>query len=575
MLDVDTSWVPTFDMTDAAAVAINAGANRGLSSRATVDQVEDFSGFVKILDDGRVVSALDWHTNDDWTPGISFLTKGEDGSVYIGFDMNFYYFSELVNKSVPVQFIRVYPDSTLENTHIDIIWPLADAAVEDFGSYGQIYIWNNEWLDQEPLVKGPNGDLYFRVDRWEGFDQGTAIYKYDPDRAEVTRETPTNVRFNIEQFVVDGEGRLIFTENSMETSEYMMRFYSPSDDELGQVFTSSDPLGWVRGFTTAPDGKLLINGNGIQGKSGLVKVHFSKTETAVESIETIYPTSVNYYDFVRWSWYEGIGSSHIIKENSDASYSWVPELLNMDDTLNREALRSRISNYFMEPESVIMGTALATYFDTHGTDMEQSFDTYSSLKNCIESYPKEFVSNYFTGSQTFSDYLTDKGMENFSLDCVGSLRWLSDGSLVAVGDSGWWGNDSSLEIYYLLGPNGERNLRMENPSISGRKTSMIKYIGDVAYYRWAYLNENGVSTGTHNIGSFNMLTGEEKIAVLPESVNSIEIRSYDVADDNSKLYVLGLDYSANKSVNGTINLATGEWNVLDTPYNLSDVTVIE
>jgi len=110
--DGSGSRLPRFDISGAGAVGVLDPTAKNLLGRAATDDLADFSGFVKLLDSGEVVSAIQFDQGYYNNAKVNFLMKGSDGSVYVGFDQNLYYYSEILQAQTAAQLIRVYPDST-------------------------------------------------------------------------------------------------------------------------------------------------------------------------------------------------------------------------------------------------------------------------------------------------------------------------------------------------------------------------------------------------------------------------------------------------------------------------------
>jgi len=577
----------TFDIEGATAIAGSDSASRFLGSmsvqaRAALSRAGEDAALVKIMEDGSLQSAIDFGGQGMWQPNIAFLSVGDDGSVYICFESIFQSWN--TNGSSSIQFVRVYPDG---ETPYDVLWPLnpSDFSWQDDG---QVQTWNWYGMDTDPLAKGPDGKLYFIISKNSGTSSEQVVYRYDPETgATPVAVTPTGASIQISTFQVDYNNRIFVHSNGNYggTSQYL-KYYYPNVTAPKNIYYSSDNTTWVRGYSPDPLGRyLILNGYGINkradgsdnGMSGIIKVTFNATDPMSISFRTMYPSGSNYVRLSKWvdeTWESG--TEILIYDNTDtvAPWSWNDDVLT-NGSPDATKILGKISNLYMDTP-----IRNAVQLPTNEELNAPYGGTFSRLGDMTWSYTIgniPFLDLYFEGT-TLTEYLDARGYSGLTFDNLGSLQWLTDGSLYGLYDNQWWGmggSSSSGKIIKLLDANGERDLDIIELEKGDQKPSLIKVSGDIFFYRYSNVDTQGVETGTHRIASVNPVTGVQNVAVLPISVPDIEVLAYDVTGDNQTLYFVGFDSSTNSVLSGKVNIAASTWERLDTAARLSKIRTID
>jgi len=569
-----------FDVEGATAIAGTNSTPRTLESistgaRAALSRATDAdAALVKIMEDGSLESAIDFGANAGWQPAITFLSVGDDGSAYICFSNIFY------SGNQALQFVRVYPDP---DKPFEILWPL-DSATFNWTTDGQVQTWSWWGMDTDPLAKGPDGKLYFLVQKSSGNTSENVVYSYDPSAGGKPKAmTPSGASLQISTFQVDAKSRL-FVQNfsGWNGSANFLRYYLPNIATATNIYYSSDQSTWVRGYTTDPLGRfLIINGYGInkkadnsdQGLCGIIKVDFDPYDPSKFTMKTMYPSGVsNYIRLVKYkgdSW--DSGSEILVYDGSVTTgrWSWNPDVLDTMDPSKPDPVKviAKINNLYMEPP-----TLYNTLPDNASLDT-LLLSSYGDLPWDADSCM--FLDQYFSG-ETFTAYLLYNGYAGLNLDNIGSMLWLSDGSLYGLYDSSWWGGmtSSSGTIIKLLDRDGNRSLKILKLEKGDQKPTMIKVIGDKFYYRYSILTDGGYESGNHQLASVDPVTGDQFPLLLPADLPAMEILAYDVTSDNKELYFVGFDPLSNTIQAGKVDLVAETWSRLDTAARLTQIRTI-
>lgn len=260
-----------FDLSGAIALA---GTNSSNALSASNARSAVSSDLVKILEDGSMEKAIS--SGDGYFPSISFISIESDGSVYICFEYTHYIYSGGSEKTM--QLVRIYNDNSY-----DIIWPPdSDTQYE----YGEIYTWDWYGMDADPLIKDPNGNIYFKTTTWNANSEVHHIWKYSPlSKGPVEIITPENSEFLIKDFNVDAGGNLYIRSTDWNGTDWM-RCYPSDSSTFKTLYYTSTGAAWVRGFTAAPSGNsVIINGSNINGYDGIIKVTINpSTDPVFEQI---------------------------------------------------------------------------------------------------------------------------------------------------------------------------------------------------------------------------------------------------------------------------------------------------
>ena len=565
MLSPDTSSVLSVNTTGAKAVAGTESQSRS-GSRAVDDRaLEDNPVLVKFLENGTIASVIESETGGS-VPPVAFITTGDDGSIYVGFDYMWWIWTG--TGSSGIQFIRIYPEST----RYDVLWPPADT--DDINAVGNISVWGWWGMEQDPLVKGPDGSLYFKVEKWTSNSAENHIYKYDPSvGGDPLKVTPDNSTLSISTFMVDAEQHLFFQSEGWDGNASYLRYYTGNQTGYRTVYYSSDQDTWIRGYTTSPNGDfLVINGQNIRGMNGIIKVSnldYALPETA-PAYQLMYGDANNgnwirLYKYYADSW---VNNTELIDQKADLSFEWRDDVKTAG-VVDINKIYTKIQPFFYNEPAVISGKEVFVTGLLDGTDSGRS------LRSWITDYPEDFLRTYFTGD-LFKDWLSDNNMTDLYFSNIGTMLWASDGSLYGLYDSGWWGMDSGgTKIVKLLDSNGDRDLSVVDLDHGDEEPSMIKIEGDYLYYRYAVLDSYGEESGLHQLSRLNITTGHE-IEILPTELNdSIEIVSYDVSSSNEQVYFVGANPQTNEIINGKIDISAGTWSKIDTTLRFGNIRVIE
>lgn len=579
-----------FDMSGAKAVAASSSDNRSLTGAraAGAKATSEDAALIKILEDGSTLPLVE-SSHGYWSPNVAFIATGsaetgDEGSIYICFDQ----MASTVDGSV--QFIRVYPDN-----HYDIIWPI-DPANFAYDTTGQVATWSWWGMDAEPLAKGPDGRLYFKVSRFNMSANADDIYAYDPRQptAAPERITPDNSTFSIENFVVDAKGHLFI--QGRPSSDYeasFMRYYTDGVTSPNTIYyASTSGSTWVRGYTTDPSGNYLImNGYNIRGMNGIIKATIIDA-TNVE-YQLLYPNSYGMSVWIGLTRYYGDGwtsPTAVIKQTTQGwptSYAWLDEV-KTSGAFDGAKFTARVASYFKPGETLALtlpawwpsdpDTAIGTSGNTITVGVAPntvSVDGSMTLGSLIQSYPEAVLRELYPANKLFTDWLAENpGFESINFDNIGAMAWASDG-LYGLYSSAWWGSSSSdAKLVKLVDRNGDPDLRVVQLGHSTEYPSQIKIQGDYIYYRYAILDGANQETGKHRIARQDFVGGAQEELLAPLG-KDIEINNYDISGDDSILYFTGYDIATNAVVGGRIELDTGTYIPMESAVELSQIRVID
>ncbi len=575
-----------FDMSGAKAVAASSSDNRSLTGArsAGAKATSEDAALIKILEDGSTLPLIET-SSSSWSPNIAFLATGsaetgDEGSVYICFD------GMMSTIDGQVQFVRVYPDD-----RYDIIWPI-DPSNFAYDSTGQVATWGWWGMDAEPLAKGPDGRLYFKVSRFDMSATADDIYAYDPRQpaAAPVRITPENSTFSINTFVVDAKGHLFIQGNpSSDYEASFMRYYTDGVTAPGSIYyTSTNSSTWVRGYTADPNGNYLImNGYNIRGMNGIIKATVIDAENV--EYQYLYPNANAVGAWVCLTKYYGdtwTNPTAIIKQTTQSwsDYAWIDDVLT-DGSFDGEKFTARVASYFM-PGSTLkfpasppgwwqndLKSQIGTSFSSSGV----SASATTSLASLIQSYPEAVLRELYPANKLFNDWLAEPenaAIKEINFDNIGTMMWASDG-LYGLYSSTWWGSSSSdTKLVKLVDRNGDQDLKVISLGHSAEYPSQIKIQGDYIYYRYAILDGANQETGKHRIARQDFVGGAQEELLAPLG-KDIEINNYDISGDDSILYFTGYDIAANAVVGGRIELDTGTYIPMESAVELSQIRVID
>jgi hypothetical protein len=288
----------SFDLTGAKAVGgANTMDGRALVAGAAGAKNVTDNSLVKIMENGDIESIISISGPGGWSPEVAFISVGSDESIYICFTGTWGTDRGLV------QFIRVYNEPGYP---YDVIWP----PVGEDWTAGMVNTWNWWGVDTDPLAKGDDGKLYFKVQKSNGMYQEDVLYCYDPStKAPVTSVTPEGMNLAIERFLVDGKGHVFIQSLNggyNGNSASFMRYYTPGVTSPKNIYYSSNGSIWVRGFVSDPAGNfLIINGWNIPSGSGTTMSGIMKATIVSASEVTyapLYPTGGVYDNVGKMVW---------------------------------------------------------------------------------------------------------------------------------------------------------------------------------------------------------------------------------------------------------------------------------
>lgn len=545
-----------FNVSGAKALAAGSDSSVNGSMRS----VDGLADLVRINDDGTIESAIFSESEYASIPVVSFISVGDDRSVYICFQSMYYSYNESTGESIQFQFVRIYPDN-----HFDILWPL-DPTDENQNSYVSTWTWDG--MDSDPLQKGDDDQLYFKVESWTSSGSDNYVYSYNPAiGGKPVLRTPANARLSIDSFKTDSKQHLYIKGSS--NSSYFLRCYTPNVTAPVNIYYSSDSSPWVRGYTpNAAGDALIINGYDINGMSGII--HVKLQATGYPTYEQLYFSDMNYVQLAQgynFSWPTAI----ITQESSEVpdSWAWDSSVLT-EGSLDKEKLLSRIASLYKTPPSITdenfnlikSVSDLRDYTQTAVTKIENDDGSVQdvsgwTLGNIINSYPAGFLRQYFEG-QLVTDWIRSKGLTYFDVQNIAELIWGGDGSLYGIYNSMCYGAGNSAYVVKLLDSAGNKTLDIVPLANGECKPTRIKIVGDYLYYRYSIMNGT-MELGYHGLARFNIITSQEE-EILSRcsglSGRSVELLSYDVSSDNSVMYISAYDYATNAVIFGEINLAS-------------------
>lgn len=594
-----------FDMKGARAIAMGGGATGRSAADASVARAAaDSSALVKVLENGVVQPLVDF---GPWTPEIAFIAAGSEetgdaGSVYICF--------QWAIQSVDgfVQFIRVNPDNSYT-----IIWPLKPNESNYSGPVVATWSW---WgMDSDPLVKGPDGKLYFKVSNNSGNAMEDAIYAYDPRKpTEASRRiTPENASLAISTFMVDAKEHVFIqsANNWGSSSASFLRYYTKDVVAPNNIYYSSEQNTWVRGYTVDHKGDYVVmNGNNIRGMNGIIKANIIN-ESTVE-YDLVYPnanSAGNWINLTKWEGSSWTSPTNVLLQmQGGSSYKWLSEVLT-NDSFDSVKFTRRVSSYFKFGNSLVFKVPAPAWWpmnndlnaSVYGSNESVSIGYGLKTKELTKAnYPSMTIGQllshwefaeyalceiYEADGSTgrpilFKDWLNkpeNLALKEINFDMVGTMVWASDG-LYGLYSNSWWGgggSDRSAKVIKLLDRDGNPDLKMISLDNGDKSPTLMKVNGDYIYYRYAILDSFNQETGRHRLARRNFVTGIEE-ELLGAVGKELEITNYDVSSGNEYLYFVGFDSSTNSMFGGKIDLndAHKSFSKMDTTTKLSKIRII-
>ena len=567
-----------FNISGAKALAGGSSSSSGVemsrSARASVT-----ADLVKIMEDGTVEAALDFGENDyGWTPNISFMSVGDDGSVYICFESMYSEYNwdydeetgEDLSTTTYMQFVRVYPDN-----HYDVLWPLESTL--DGYDYPDESIRTWSWyldMDSDPLVRDPSGNIYFMTEKYSNSTSVNKIYKYYPAGEGIPIEvTPTNSTMSIENFKVDSEGNIYIKSGWSGTSSWM-RCYLSGVTAPETIYYSSDSTTWIRGYTTTPTGSsVILNGENIRGMNGIMKA--SDTTDSVPEIELLYSSSNNssWINLSRWVDADWESSTELISYDHSTYpyiYEWLDEV-KTSSVVDTDKILARVMAYYVGDVSIKDEPSTSGWDLSATPDPAITSTTQSTVADWIHSEPEDFLASCFEG-KLMKDWLTENNLTSFYFGNIQNMIYDSSENLYGMYFD-WSGTGN--KVVKLLDSAGNRDLDIIESTHGEDKPTQVKFIGDYMYYRYAVMS-GGYETGSHKLARLNMKT-ESEDEILSDSFftgRELEILTFDVADDNTFLYFSALDYASNEVICGKVNLQSGmTYTNMDYDSTFSEITV--
>lgn len=280
--DVDTNL--SFSVSGAKAIAgysaQQASASITGAAGAHARDTAASSMLVKITEDNSVEAAISCEDGYSTPPDVAFISVGNDGSVYICFSYPYQYWNLSNNTTTSMQLIRVYPDN-----HFDVLWPL-DPNNYDYNSDGTVAAWTWWGMDSDPLQKGDDGQIYFKVANSEYNTENHSVYSYDPDSGEKpVLRTPSNAMIYLESFKVDSAEHLFIKGSNPNSYGSYLRYYTPGVVSPTNIYYTSIGDIWVRGYSPTPAGDALImNGYNILGLFGIIRANIDGTSVTYDHL---------------------------------------------------------------------------------------------------------------------------------------------------------------------------------------------------------------------------------------------------------------------------------------------------
>lgn len=551
----------SFNVSGAKAIAASSSSSTSGSMRAA----SNLGDLVKIKEDGTLETAISFGAEYSWKPTVSFISVGSDKSVYICFQSVYTEWDSTTNKTTTIQFVRVYPDN-----HFDVLWPL-DPENYKYDTDGNVSTWTWAGMDSDPLQKGDDGQLYFKVSSYAGGTTSDFVYSYNPTvGGKPVLRTPANGNLSIESFKIDSQKHLFIKSNSYGSSNYL-RYYSQNSIAPVNIYYSSDSTLWVRGYTSSPIGNaLILNGSGINGMSGIIRANLQTSGSP--TYDLLYSSGAN-MGYISLQQYTGgtntyINPTGLIDYSTTTwTYTWNSSVLT-GGVLDKAKLLAKVETLFYETPTITdtyfnllksvtdLNAYDATYVTRDDKGVEVTHTNYP-LGSIISSYPDGFLRQYFSGT-LMTDWVSAQNLTNFDVGNVANLIWGTDGSLYGIYNSSVYGSsDNSTYVMKLLDAAGNKALAVV-PLANGKcKPTKIKIVDGYLYYRYAVMNGTA-ETGYHKLARFNINSNTQE-EIFTDSVLSgknVELLSYDVSSDSSTMYISALDYGTNAVIFGKINLAT-------------------
>lgn len=577
-----------FNVNNAKAIAgYSATAAKALGSRYAGTRSSNLAELMKIKEDGTMESAISFPTNaGGWTPDVSFISTGADRSVYICFSNPYTTWSNSTSANTQptnttIQFVRVYPDN-----HYDILWPLNPSNF-NWSTDGQVNTWTWPGMDSDPLQKGADGQLYFKVTSYSTSGSSDAIYSYDPEvGGKPVERTPANAKLSIESFKVDSQKHLfIKSQNNGSGSSSYMRYYTQGVPGLGTIYYSSSGNVWVRGYnTTASGNAVILNGNDINGMSGIIRANLQ--QSGFPTYDLLYSTTQNYSTWINLQ--ENTGgmvtpNALFYKDTTANTYKWVSEVLTTGGTLDKTKLLARVNSLFYSTPTIadenfdvlkaIDLNATVTY-----TVKEKSGSTLTktgTFANAMMMEAAGVLRYYFIGT-LLVDWLEEKNLVNFNVSNVSTIFEASDNSLYCLYGGNFWAgmNSDGTKILKLLDASGNKALDVLPISHGDAKPSKIKMTDDYVYYRYSVMIMNGTTeSGSHKLARLNLVTGteEELLTATALANRDLELQTYDISSDGLTMYISALDYDTNAIIFGKIDLTTKAFTSIEADFQFNTV----
>lgn len=559
-----------FNVSNAKAIAGYSGAaSRDIGGVKSVNRASSLATLVKIKADGTLQSAISFPStnNNNWTPDVSFISIGEDQSVYICFSQPYQSWQSAgqgQSITTTIQFVRVYPDN-----HFDVLWPLEPLNYR-WNIDGQVNTWTWPGMDSDPLQKGDDGQLYFKVSSYSGNTNSDSIYSYNPNiGGKPVLRTPQNSSLSIESFKVDSRQQLfIKSQNYGNGQPSYMRYYRPNITAPVNIYYSSTGDVWVRGYANNSTGdSILLNGNNINGMSGIIRANLK--ENGLPTYDVLYSTR----------FYNGMGvylqqvQNGPLNQNALIKYDYQESKFKWDDSVltngfvDKAKLLSRVESLFVSSPSLKEDRFALLPQDVDSSSVSSvpivesngTLGSYpSSYSWVIANWPDKFLRAFFNG-KLIVDWITENGFSSFDTQNILTMTWANDNSLLGLYVPYYWNSSSteSTRIIKLLDSSGRRALDLVTISHGNEKPSRIKIVGEYLYYRYSVLNGT-METGYHKLARFNLSTRQEEelLTDLYLANRNLELQTYDISSDGMTMYISALDYDTNVIIFGKIDLGT-------------------
>jgi len=493
-----------------------------------------------------------------------------------------------------VQFLRVYPDNSYH-----IIWPVDP---QNSGATGNVATWNWWGMDSDPLAKGPDGKLYFKVSKYDG-QQLDEVYSYDPRQADspAIRITPQNATFLVNTFMVDSKDHLFIQGGSMNmggSGDSFLKYYTKGVVAPKEIYYSSTGSTWVRGYVTDPEGNYIImNGNGIRGMNGMIKATIIDASTV--DYKLLFPNTnsisgaswINLIKYYSDTW---TSPTAVIKQTNNAyssTYEWIPEVLT-DDVFDPAKFSARVSSYFYSEIGEALAFSQPTWWNAGDLNAaidegnlsvavgETTVNGSTTLGNLIATDPDNLLRELYPDLDTplFKDWLSlpvNVLASSINFENIGTMVWATDG-LYGLYSNSWWGygGTSESKVIKLLDMTGNPALAVIEFEHSGDLPTQFKINGDYLYYRYSLKDAFDQENGKHRIARKNFVNGTQE-ELLTALSKDIQINNFDISSDDLTLYFTGLDKSLDEVVGGRIDLTTNTYIPMLSTIELSQIRVID